>query len=209
MSDLVFDVQSYPVTPAAGQVNLSVNTTTKRLVTVDDAGFRRTHGLVNFSTAAQSPAATTRTYLTGSNIAFPAGALQVGSMFEWVISMTKTAAGTATSTFDIAFGTAGTTADTARVSFTKPVGTAAIDEGTVRICCIMRGPIGASGVAVGQFTLTHNGNTAGHATIPVVDLNTVSGAFDVTTPTNIGICMNSGASDAITHQLVMAYAWNL
>lgn len=209
MSDILLDVEGAPNTPASGQAVISVNTTTKRLQVTDDTGLKRTMGYVNFSTAAQTPAATTRTYITGSNILIPAGGLQIGTCFRWTFNMTKTAAGTAASTFDIAFGTAGTTADTARVSFTKPAGTGVIDEGTVTINAIVRGPIGASGVVVGQFNMTHNLSATGHATIPSVDVNTVSAAFDVTTPTNIGICINSGTADAITIQLVFAEAWNI
>lgn len=209
MADILLDVQSAPATPSAGQAVLAVNNTTKRVQVVDDAGFKRTLGFVNFSTAAQTPSAAARTYITGSNIAFPAGSLQVGTMLRWSFDMTKTAAGTAASTFDIAFGTAGTTADTARVSFTKPAGTAAVDNGQVTITCVIRGPVGASGVAVGHFNMTHNLAATGHATIPVVDVTTVSAAFDVTSVTNIGVCITSGASDAITIQLCVAEAWNL
>jgi hypothetical protein len=209
MADLLLDVQSKAATPSAGQAVIAVNNTTKRIQTVDDAGFARTLGFVNFSTTSQAPTAATPTYITGSNIAIPAGSLQVGSMFRWTISMTKTAAGIAASTFDICFGTAGTTADTARVSFTKPAGTAAADEGLVTITAICRGPVGASGVVVGTFNLTHNLSATGHATVPSVNVVTVSSAFDITTPTNIGVCLTSGASDAITIQLVTAEAWNV
>ena len=140
MSDILLDVQSVPATPAAGQAVVAVNTTTKRIQTVDGAGFKRTLGYVNFSTAAQT-ITTARTYITGSNILIPAGALQVGTMFKWTFDITKTAAGTAAAIYDIAFGTAGTTADTARVSFTKPAGTAAVDCGRVEITAVVRGPM--------------------------------------------------------------------
>ncbi|MGH7182118.1 MAG: hypothetical protein ACREJN_09090, partial [Nitrospiraceae bacterium] len=203
------DVESTPATPAAGQSVIFINTTTKALAYKNDAGLVRSLGLVNFSTASQAPAAATRTYITGSNINIPAGALQVGTIFRWTFSLTKTAAGVAASTFDIAFGTAGTTADTARVSFTKPAGTAVVDEGTIVINAIVRGPVGASGVVVGQFSMTHNLAATGHAVIPSVNVHTVSAAFDITTPTNIGVCITSGASDAVTFQLVMAEAFNL
>lgn len=164
----------------------------------------------NFSTSAQTPAAATRTYITGSKLTVPATKLQIGTMFRWTFDMTKTAAGTAASTFDICFGTNGTTADTARVSFTKPAGTAVIDNARVVIECIIRGPLSASGVAVGHFCMTHNLSATGHATIPVVNVTTVSGTFDVTVANLFaGVCITSGASDAITIQMVMAEAFNL
>tara|TARA_R110000868_G_scaffold282809_1_gene543090 strand:+ start:277 stop:681 length:405 start_codon:yes stop_codon:yes gene_type:complete len=134
--------------------------------------------------------------------------MQVGTMLRWTFNLTKTAAGTATSTFDIAFGTAGTTADTARVSFTKPAGTAVADEGLVQIICIIR-TIGAAGVAVGQFHMTHNLAATGHAVIPCVDVNTVSAGFDMTAVTTAGVCVTSGASDAITVEAVIAEAFNV
>jgi len=165
---------------------------------------------VNFSTTSQAPAAATRTYIAGSQVAMPAaGRLQIGTMFRWSFNMTKTNAGVATSTFDICFGTAGTTADTARVSFTKPAGTAAADEAKVVIEAIVRGPLSSSGIVVGEFTLIHNLSATGHAQVPCVVVNTVSGTFDVTLPTFVGVCITSGASDAITIQQVITEVFNL
>jgi hypothetical protein len=166
--------------------------------------------LNNYSTAAQTPAAATRTYITGSKITVPTGKLQIGTMFRWTFDMTKTAAGTASSTFDICVGTAGTTADTARVSFTKPAGTAAVDCGRVVIDCVCRGPLSGSGVFAGHFNMTHNLSATGHATIPVVDVTTISGAFDVTVANLfVGVCITSGASDAITIDQCKAECWNM
>lgn len=163
----------------------------------------------NFSTTSQAITASTRTYITGSKLIVPVGKLQVGTTFKWRFNITKTAAGIAASTYDIAVGTAGTTSDTARVSFTKPAGTAAIDEGLVEIIATVRS-IGVSGIMVGEFTLIHNGNTAGHAIVPCVVLNTISTGFDTTVANLlVGLCITSGASDAITIQLVTAQALNL
>src|SRR6266571_160693 len=102
------------------------------------------------ATGAQTPAATVRTYITGSAITVPTGKLRIGTFFKWQFDITKTAAGSATSTFDIAFGTTGTTADTARVSFTKTAGTAAADVGMVTIAAVVRGPLSAAGVVSGN-----------------------------------------------------------
>ncbi|MEI6870700.1 MAG: hypothetical protein WCL08_00320 [Verrucomicrobiota bacterium] len=162
----------------------------------------------NASGTAQTPAAATRTYITGSNLAFTANQLAVGQVFRWRFNMTKTAAGTATSTFDVCLGTAGTTADTARVSFTKPAGTAVADEGWVTIECVIK-THSASGVVSGEFALIHNLAATGHAQIPCVVVNTQSSTFDTTLPTNIGVCITSGASDAITINQVSAEATGL
>lgn len=208
--DLTEIAASSIVTPSSG-IDALFAESDHRLRSKDSAGFiRNLTSFVNFSTTAQTPGAASRTYITGSQVALPAaGRLQIGTMFRWTFNMTKTNAGIATSTFDIAFGTAGTTGDTARVSFTKPAGTAAADEGKVVIEAIVRGPLSSSGIVVGEFTLVHNLASTGHATIPCVVVNTVSSAFDVTLPTFVGLCITSGASDAITIQQVMTEVFNL
>lgn len=209
MADIALDAQSVPVTPSSGAGVVFVDSTVKRLSFIDDTGKAYSFGLSNFSTAAQSPAATTRTYIAGSALPIPSAKLRVGTCFRWTFSVTKTAAGTAASTIDIAVGTAGTTADAACVSFTKPAGTAVADEGTVVINAVVRS-IGAGGVMVGQFNMTHNLAATGHMTIPCACVNAVSAGFDTTVPNLIvGLCVTSGASDAITIQLVQAEAWNV
>lgn len=213
MSDILLDTQTAPASPSVGQVLVYADSVTKLLSVKDEAGFIHTLGnLSNSSTAAvaQAPAAATRTYITGSNIAVPAGKLQIGTMFMWRVSLTKTAAGTAASTFGVAVGTAGTTADTDRLTFTKPAGTAAVDEGLVEIMVTCRGPLSASGVFVGEFRMTHNLASTGHMTIPGACVNTISAGFDVTVPDLIvGLTITTGASDAITIQVVQAEAVNL
>src|SRR5262245_18037660 len=196
-------------TPASGVTAVFADSVNKVLKTKDDTGFVSGQ-LNNFSAASQAPTATTRTYITGSKIAVPKNKLQIGSLFKWKFSMTKTAAGTATSTIDIAVGTAGTTADTARVSFTKPAGTAIADEAWCEVWAIVRGPLSASGIMAGQFIMVHNLSATGHATIPCVVVNTISSAFDVTVADLfVGLCITTGASDAITIQCVFAEAENL
>jgi hypothetical protein len=158
----------------------------------------------NASAAAQTPAAATRTYIAGSALKVPVGGLKVGDVLRWVFNMTKTAAGTATSTIDIAFGTAATTADTARVSFTKPAGTAVVDEGRVVVEAVVQS-VSATGVVVGIFNLTHNLAATGHAQIPSVNVATVSAGFDNDgEDLYVGLCITTGASDAITITFVSA-----
>jgi hypothetical protein len=160
-------------------------------------------GVQNFSTAAQTPSAAVRTYITGSALAIP-GNVRPGTVLKWKFNITKDANGSATSTFDICVGTTGTTTDTARVSFTKPAGTAVADEGWVEIVAIVRS-VSATGVVVGEFTLGHNLAATGHAVIPVVAVNTVSSGFDNSAAGLVfGVCITSGAADAITIQQVIA-----
>jgi hypothetical protein len=116
MGRIITDLESAPSAPAASKATTFWDSTTKHLASIDSSGFRR--GIIsNYSTTSQAPAATTRTYLTGSALSIPTGKLQIGTCFRWTMSVTKTNAGTALSTYDICVGTAGTTADTARVSF--------------------------------------------------------------------------------------------
>lgn len=160
----------------------------------------------NWAVAAQVVAAATATYIVGSALALPQGAkLQVGTRLRWKFTMTKTAAGTATSTISIVFGLLGTTADTARVSFTKPAGTAVVDEGTVTIEATVRS-VSETGVVVGNFTLVHNLAATGHAQIPVVDVSTVSAGFDNSSDEGLiaGLVITTGAADAITIEQVQA-----
>lgn len=209
MADIILDVQSVPVTPAAGQAALYVDQVVKRVRMINDVGFVRGE-VNNFSIAAQTPAAATLTYLIGSSLPVPTSQLQVGTCFRWTFDITKTAAGIAASIYAIVVGTAGTTADTARVSFIKPAGTAVIDNGRIQIGAVCRGPISASGVMAGRFELTHNLTATGHAIIPCVNLTTVSAAFDMTIPNLVvGLVCTTGAADAITTQLMTAEAWNL
>lgn len=159
----------------------------------------------NSSVTPQSPVAATRTYLAGSALKIPPAGLQVGSRARWRFNATKTAAGTATSTIDVAFGTAGTTADTAVVSFTKPAGTAAIDEAVFEVEVAVKS-VSTTGVLVGELVMLHNGNTVGHATVPVVVVLGTSSGFDNSSDTDafIGLCITTGAADAITIDYVDA-----
>lgn len=211
MAELILAETASVSTPAAGKVSVYPDTSpTPNLRMRDDTGLDVSlNNVTNQSVASQAPAAATRTYITGSALRVPVNKLQVGTSLEWVFNMTKTAAGVAASTFDICVGTNGTTADTARVSFTKPAGTAVVDQGTVVIRAVVRS-IGASGVMVGNFSMTHNLAATGHAVIPCVNVVTISGGFDMTVANLIiGVCITSGAADAITIQMVQSFAWNL
>lgn len=211
MSYLTLNDSAAPSAPAASKMSLYADTSSPASVrAIDSSGNNFSlRGVSNFSVAAQSPAASTRTYITGSALNVPVAKLQVGSCFKWGFNLTKTGAGAATSTFDVCFGTAGTTADTARISFTKPAGTAVIDEGYIEIQVIIR-TIGATGVAVGEFWMIHNLSATGHMVIPAAVVNTISAGFDMTVANLIvGVCITSGALDAVTIQQVQAQAWNI
>ena len=161
------------------------------------------------ATGGQPIDAELRTYITGSNVAITAGRIAVGTLLRWRFGMTKTGAGSATSTIDIAFGTAGTTADTARVSFTKPAGTAHADEGFVEIEATVTAVGATTGVVTGEFRMIHNHASQGHATFPAVCVLTTSSAFNTLTVTDIGLCITTGASDSIKIGICTVEAINL
>lgn len=166
--------------------------------------------LSNQSTANQAPAAATLTYLTNSNIAVPSAKLRIGTTFNWWLSLSKTAAGTAANNFHVRLGTAGTTGDAAILTFTTGLGTAAADQGVINIRAIIRGPLSASCIAQGLFVFDHNLSATGHLVIPTACIAVTSGTFDATTANLIcGLSVTSGASIAYTFQQVIAEAKNL
>jgi hypothetical protein len=184
---------------------------------VDGVGFivrpaYATSQLQNVSTADQSPTAATLTYLTGSLITLPRTA-QVGSVYRWKVHLAKTAAGVATSSFDIRFGTNGTTADTARCSTgALDLETAIADEMVADIIAIVRGPIGASCIVQSSWMFNDNltttgfSNTARKAQVKAVQ----SAAFDITpTGTKVGLTITSGTADVVTIRQVIAEGFNL
>jgi len=84
------------------------------------------------------------------------------------------------------------------------------DTGVINITAVVRGPITASCVVAGVCDISHNLSATGHMTIPNAVLQTNSGAFDITTAgISAGVCLTSGASDAITIQQVTAEVLNI
>jgi len=164
----------------------------------------------NSSTADQVVSGATTAYLAGSAIAIPSGGLHVGTQFVWRMSVSKTAAGTAASSFLVKYGTTGTTSDATEITFTGATETAAVDTGTITIIVTVRSVNSATGAWAGNFQLVHNGNTTGLATIPVNDINVTSASFNDTVASSIiGITVTTGTSDALTFQQVQASAFNL
>lgn len=158
----------------------------------------------NRSVAQQALTAATPAYITGSQLKAPPGGFKAGQRLRWTFNMAKTAAGTATSTVAIVFGTAGTVADTARVSFTKPAGTAVADEAYCIVEATIRS-VSATGTVVGEFVLLHNLAATGHAVIPVVVVNTISAAFDNSAEElYAGLVITTGAADVVTLEQVHA-----
>lgn len=192
--------ESSVATPAAGINAIYGDTTVLPVVRlVDDAGNdTQISPIITASAAGQSPTAAVRTLITGSTVTVPAIKLKVGAVYRCRFAMTKTAAGVATSTIDVAVGTTGSTADAARLSFTKPAGTAAADEAWVELFVVVKA-IGATGVVTGTVHIDHQLATTGHMAQQTAVITATSATFDTTTAgLKISVCLTSGASDAIT-----------
>lgn len=153
----------------------------------------------NSINAALTPGAGASTYLAGSQILIPAGGLKLGATFYWRVQMTKTAAGTAATSWIVRIGTAGAVGDAAILTFAWPVGTAAIDFGYIDIFAVVRGPLGAACIMFGHTFTHHNLATTGLINVQQQNLAVTSGAFQSgTTGLIVGLSVTTGASVALT-----------
>jgi len=174
--------------------------------------------VVNSWNTAQTPTATTRTYLNGSKVAIsplgmqaPISGVQAGTVITWQFDMTKTAAGSASSTIDIAFGTTGTVSDTAQVSFTKPAGVANADYGIVVVQMVVQSVNTSTGAVTGNILVFDNQTGAGGHLASgkyIYAQQVTSGSFNTTFAgaAYVGLCITTGASDSITINQVVATA---
>jgi len=163
----------------------------------------------NASVADQTINANSSALLTGSVLAVPVGKLRLGTLFRYRLSVSKTAAGTATNSFIFRLGTTGTISDAAILTFALPAGTAVIDTGQIDITITIQGPLSASCIAQGMLTLVHNLSATGLATVPCVVLRATSGAFNATTAGLFAsVSCSTAASTVLTFQQVQAEAIN-
>ena len=161
--------------------------------------------LPNVSTADQVVGASTTAYLANSDLRISAGRpLRVGSVLRWHIGLAKSAAATATMTFDLRVGTAGTTGDTSRGSLATGTQTGVADQGELFVNVTIRS-ISATGTLDCLMTLNHNLAATGLGPTNVITSDAVSGTFD-TTATNLifGLSLTTGASHSITFRQINA-----
>lgn len=196
MADLLIDNEAAPAAPAAGKSMVLVDQTTKRLVTVDDAGGIR--GLLsrNFSIASQGAGFAADTYVTNSGLLIPSIGLQAGFLFRWLINASKTAAGVAAPIYTLRLGPNQSVADTALMTLTPAVQTAVADNGTLLLTALLRN-VGAAGVlaACAAWAKTQAG-TAGLGG----SIDGVSAGFDTTGRAGLylGLSINAGTAAAWT-----------
>lgn len=194
MADILIDNEAVPSTPAAGKSLIYCDSTTKKLAQMDDAGHVYGAPLSrNWSTASQGAGFATDTYITNSGLLIPSCGLQVGQMFRWTITLSKTAAGTATPIVQIRLGTNQSTADTSLITLTGQAATAAIAGGIMSVVALIR-TVSASGVLVGSFGFASGILGLGGG------IDGVSGSVDLTGRAGqyMGVSYNGGASAVIT-----------
>lgn len=198
MADILLDNEALPSTPAAGKSIIAVDSTTKRLYSLDDAA--RAGGILsrNDAVAAQGAGFAADTYITNSGILIPSFGMKAGMLFRWHIGVTKTAAGTAAAILQVRLGAAQSTGDTSRVSMTQLVAqTATAADSLWTIVCSVRA-VGATGVIVASFaTGTAAFGSGGNAASATFDNSAVGGQY-------LGLSLNGGASASYTLQLVTA-----
>jgi hypothetical protein len=163
-------------------------------------------GARSVSVADQAITAATLTLINGSLIWVPPQGFQIGTVFRWKVTMSKTAAGTAARTWFIKIGTAGTTADATVATFTNAgVPTAVADQGRLVVEFTVRGPLGASCAGVATSELTHNLAATGFGTKAVdFTIATMATWNSATAQQFISLHVTTGASEAITVQQCMA-----
>lgn len=169
--------------------------------------------LSNASAASQTPFSSD-TYLTGSSISIPSTLPIVGSSYNCIFDVTKTAAGVAAPVLTLRIGTAGSTADASICAFTFSAQTAVIDSGMFEVWATYRTVgSGTSAVVQGIAQLHHQLAVTGLGTVQPAGMQmvlTTSSGFNSTTASQIiGLSVNGGASAAWTVQLVRATAYNL
>lgn len=193
MADILIDNQSAPTTPTAGKSILWVDATTKKYAQTDDTGHRFGTLSRNWSTASQGAGFAADTYITNSGILIPSFGMEVGQLYRWTISLSKTAAGVATPILQVRTGPNQTTADTSRITLTGQAATAAVSGGLLIATCFVR-TVSASGVLVASFGFASGILGLGGG------IDGVSGTFDNTTMAGlyVGLSYNGGAAASIT-----------
>lgn len=193
MGDWQFDNESAPTAGASGTCILFFDTTTKKMMHVDDAGNVVGRLSRNFSTASQGAGFATDTYVTNSGLVIPTVGLQAGMVVRWIMSLSKTAAGVAAAIVTIRLGANQTTADTAILTLTQTIAQAATaTAGLLTVTALLRNG-GASAVLAGGFGFAATTNFGDGA-------SAASAAFDSTSKAGqfFGISINGGTSAAWT-----------
>ena len=177
-------------------------------------------GLTNFNSALQSQVtvATTKYYVTSSNINLPATlktGIVVGTTIRWRVCFTKSAAGTGTFSPIIFMGTLGTASDTAEVTQSLGTMTAVADNVYLDIMITFT----AVGSSTGSFFwsmcphhMPSATNTGFYTAVAPAFTGTVSSLNTTTASLIFGlgfVCTAGGTLPTITVPLVEALSYGL
>jgi hypothetical protein len=197
MSDIVQDEQKFSSTPAAGVGAWYFDHMLSLPFYVDAAG--RKWGHAHRTITVSQTGFVADTYVTNAGILIPSFGLQAKTILEWILSVSKTAAGTATPVYRVRIGTTQTTTDTGVLTLTGPAQTAAADVGILTILLTVRS-VGAAGVLQGHSSWSHNGAATGFANNDAGAVQATSSGFDNSNLAGlfIGLSITGGASAAWT-----------
>lgn len=196
--------QTAPSTPSSGYSRIWVDSTSKKLVSTDDGGTHRGGTLATNHATSQQTGFASDTYLTGSNITIPSFGMQVGQLYQWVVGIEKTNAGTTALVATVRLGTNGTVADTSRAALTQTVAQTATASVTMMSVYVFVRTVSASGVLVAHLDIGGNsGTTTGWGDGDRI----VSSTFDNSAVggQQIGLSLNGGTSASYTIDLVKGW----
>lgn len=198
MADFLIDNETIPSTPASGKSIVTIDSTTKKLYSLDDGGIPRGILSRNASTAAQGALATTEVYLTGSGLLIPSFGMKAGMTFLWYISVVKTAASTAAPIWTFRIGAGQTTSDTSRLALTATgIQVATAFDGILQAMVICESA-SATGTIAGSGGSAPDFGGGGAGTSATFDnTSTIAGQY-------LGLTVTTGASAAWTVKAVSA-----
>ena len=199
MADFLVDNQSAPATPSSGKSVLWIDSTTKKFLQTDDGGIHRAGTMSKNAAASQQTGFAADTYLTGSNILIPSCGMQAGQLYQWLVGIEKTAAGTALLACTVRLGAAGAIGDTSRCALVQTVAQAATASANIMlVTCYVR-TVSASGVLVASMGFTGTQMGDGDRIVSATFDNTaVAGQF-------LGLSLNGGASASYTIDSVVGW----
>lgn len=159
------------------------------------------------ATITQATVAATRVVVVGSEVQIPNDGLKVGTRYRARLVVTKTAAGTAVGTIDVATIPRGAANllvanATARVSLAKVAGTADVAGAVIYVEVVVRS-VSATGVLYGDMIILNQlGGVLGVINLPVAGASAASGAFDNSDLAGGYLCvaLTTGAGDVYTVQ---------
>lgn len=165
---------------------------------------------LTYTTSDQAVGASVTNYITGSDIRIPTGrALRVGTVYEWRVVHSKTAAATVSMTWDNRWGTAGSTGDTSRANVATGTQSAVADTGELMVRAIVR-QTGSSGILHIFMQADHGLNATGLGANAAPMSQTTASGVDLSSSALVaGISLTTGALHAITVQQVITSVRNL